>query len=183
LRGAILNAKQNVNIPNRNKIFNILIKKRHHLILITQHEVCAMAKTPAKAPKKTSTPRAVKPGAATTRKKQIGTAETVKTGTNGMKKTFSKTKNTCKVTFSLPYEAVRDAQSVCVAGEFNDWNIHANSLKRRKDGSFSLTIELERGREYQFRYLIDDMYWENDWAADTYVPSAFGDCDNSVVIV
>ena len=142
-----------------------------------------MAKTPAKAPKKTSAPRAVKPGAAAIRKKQLGAAETVKTGTNGMKKTFSKTKNTCKVTFSLPHEAVRDAQSVCVAGEFNDWNIHANSLKRRKDGSFSLTIELERGREYQFRYLIDDMYWENDWAADKYVPSAFGDCDNSVVIV
>ena len=142
-----------------------------------------MAKTPAKAPKKASAPRAVKPGAAATRKKQMDAAETVKTGTNGMKKTFSKTKNTCKVTFSLPHEAVRDAQSVCVAGEFNDWNIHANSLKRRKDGSFSLTIELERGREYQFRYLIDDMYWENDWAADKYVPSAFGDCDNSVVIV
>lgn len=100
-----------------------------------------------------------------------------------MKKTYSKNQATCKVTFSLPHEAVKDARSVCVAGEFNGWNIYANPLKRRRDGSFSLTIELERGREYQFRYLIDDMYWENDWAADKYVPSTFGDCDNSVVVV
>ena len=64
-----------------------------------------------------------------------------------MKKTRSKTRNTCKVTFHLPHEAVRDAQSVCVAGDFNNWNIHANPLKRSKDGSFSLTLELVRGRE------------------------------------
>jgi len=100
-----------------------------------------------------------------------------------MKKTKGTTRKTCKVIFRLPHEAVKDAQSVCVAGEFNNWNIYANQLKRRKDGSFSLTIELVRGREYQFRYLIDDMYWENDWAADKYMSSAFGDCDNSVVVV
>ncbi len=141
-----------------------------------------MATTKAKEATKVSA-RAKSPAAAAAPKKKPAPAVTVKTGTNGMKKTFSNTKNTCKVTFSLPHEAVKDARSVCVAGEFNDWNIYAHQLKRRKDGSFSMTIELERGREYQFRYLIDDMYWENDWAADKYVPSAFGDCDNSVVVV
>ena len=100
-----------------------------------------------------------------------------------MKKIRGTNKKTCKVVFRLPHEAVKDAQSVCVAGDFNNWNIYANPLKRRKDGSFSLTIELVRDREYQFRYLIDDMYWENDWAADKYVASTFGDCDNSVVVV
>lgn len=142
-----------------------------------------MATVTAKNSEKSTAGRRAAPGKATTRTKKPAAAETVKTGTNGMKKTYSKTKKTCKVTFSLPHGAVKDARSVCVAGEFNDWNIYAHQLKRRKDGSFSLTIELERGREYQFRYLIDDMYWENDWAADKYVPSAFGDCDNSAVIV
>jgi len=142
-----------------------------------------MATATARTSEKNTPGRRAAPGKATTRTKKPVAAETVKTGTNGMKKTYSKTKNTCKVTFSLPHGAVKDARSVCVAGEFNDWNIYAHQLKRRKDGSFSLTIELERGREYQFRYLIDDMYWENDWAADKYVPSAFGDCDNSAVIV
>ena len=143
----------------------------------------AKVKKTAKAPGNKAAPRAVSPGAAAIRKKLLGAAETIKTGTNGMKKIRSKTQKICKVVFHLPHEAVRDAQSVCVAGDFNNWNIYANPLKRRKDGSFSLTIELVRDREYQFRYLIDDMYWENDWAADKYVASTFGDCDNSVVVV
>jgi len=137
----------------------------------------------AKNSAKKNASRTASPRKTASRTKKTAAAQTVKTGTNGMKKTYSKSGTTCKVTFSLPQEAVRDARSVCVAGDFNDWNIYAHQLKRRKDGSFSLSIELERGREYQFRYLIDDMYWENDWSADTYVPSAFGDCDNSVVVV
>jgi len=141
-----------------------------------------MAKTTIKTQGGSAATRSAR-GGPPARKTKQAEAETVKTGTNCMKKTYSKTKNTCKVTFSLPQAAVKDARSVCVAGEFNDWNIYANPLKRRSDGSFSLSIELERGRQYQFRYLIDDMYWENDWAADKYVPSAFGDCDNSVVVV
>jgi len=142
-----------------------------------------MSAASIKTSKKTTGAPPAHPAKKTPRTRKPASAETLKTGTNGMKKTCSKTKNTCKVTFRLPQEAVKDARSVCVAGEFNDWNIHSHQLKRRKDGSFSLTIELARGREYQYRYLIDDMYWENDWAADKYVPSAFGDCDNSVVIV
>jgi len=143
----------------------------------------AKVKKTAKAPGNKVAPRAVSPGAAAIRKQLLGTAEPVKTGTNEMKKIRGTNQKTCKVVFRLPHEAVRDAQSVCVAGDFNNWNIYANPLKRRKDGSFSLTIELVRNREYQFRYLIDDMYWENDWAADKYMASTFGDCDNSVVVV
>ncbi|HNQ97975.1 MAG TPA: isoamylase early set domain-containing protein, partial [Treponemataceae bacterium] len=48
---------------------------------------------------------------------------------------------------------------------------------------FSITLVLEQGREYQFRYLMDESRWENDWAADKYSPSQYGNCDNSVVIV
>jgi hypothetical protein len=158
------------------------VKKPPGINHLTYPKERAAAKKAAPAKKKAA-PRAVSPGAAAIRKQKLDSTETVKTGTNGMKKIRGSTSNTCRVTFRLPSEAVRDAQSVCVAGEFNNWNIYANPLKRRKDGSFSLTIELMRGREYQFRYLIDDMYWENDWAADKYVASAFGDCDNSVVIV
>jgi len=45
---------------------------------------------------------------------------------------------------------------------------------------FSLTIELQPGRAYRFRYLLDGERWENDWDADAYVPNAFG-TDDSVV--
>jgi hypothetical protein len=46
-----------------------------------------------------------------------------------------------------------------------------------------MQIDLQAGREYQFRYLIDDTRWENDPKADRYAKSPFGDSDNSVVIV
>ena len=159
------------------------MKKPPGINHLTYPKDLVRAKTKPRVQGKKAAPRAVSPGAAAIRKQQLGAAETVKTGTNGMKKTRGTNKQTCKVIFRLPHEAVRDAQSVCVAGDFNNWNIYANPLKRRKDGSFSLTIELVRGREYHFRYLIDDMYWENDWNADKYVSSSFGECENSVVIV
>ena len=42
-----------------------------------------------------------------------------------------------------------------------------------KDGSFSAKLELDAGREYQFRYLIDGSRWENDWKADKYIPAPY----------
>jgi len=55
-------------------------------------------------------------------------------------------------------------------------------MKRRKDGSFYLTISLTPGRSYRFRYLLDDTRWENDWAADQYVPNDFGSEDSVVQV-
>ena len=56
-------------------------------------------------------------------------------------------------------------------------------MKKLKNGDFTVTLDLETDREYQFRYLVDEKYWENDWCADDYVRSPFGTSDNSVVIV
>ena len=101
----------------------------------------------------------------------------------GIKKEYLKTRNACKVTFRLPRAAAPDANSVRIVGEFNDWNTYANPMKKLKSGDFTIRVELEPGREYQFRYLVDDQKWENDWNADRYVRSPYGDSDNSVVIV
>jgi len=100
-----------------------------------------------------------------------------------MKKRMLKSKPVCKVTFELPVEAASGASRVCVVGDFNDWNTDSTPMKRRKDGSFTVTLDLECDREYQFKYLIDDQQWENDWEADKYTPSPVGDGDNSVVVV
>ncbi len=99
----------------------------------------------------------------------------------GIKKEYLKTKNACKVTFRLPKIAAPGAKSVCIVGDFNDWNIYANPMKKLKNGNYSITLELKPGRDYQFRYLIDESKWENDWNADKYVRSPFGDSDNSVI--
>lgn len=76
-----------------------------------------------------------------------------------------------------------DANGVHIVGDFNNLNIYANPMQRIKNGGYTVVLELELGREYQFRYLIDEHRWENDWNADKYVKSPYGDTDNSVVIV
>jgi 1,4-alpha-glucan branching enzyme len=100
----------------------------------------------------------------------------------GIKKEHLKRMNVSRVIFRLPKVAVPDAKSVCVVGDFNNWNIHANPMKKLKNGDYTAKLDLETGREYQFRYLIDESKWENDWNADKYVKSSYGDCDNSVVL-
>jgi len=102
---------------------------------------------------------------------------------NAVKKEYLKSRNACKVTFKLPKAACPDAVSVAIAGEFNGWNTEAYLMKRQKNGDYTLTLELETGREYQYRYFIDQSRWENDYNADRYVKSPFGDCDNSVVSI
>jgi hypothetical protein len=56
-------------------------------------------------------------------------------------------------------------------------------MKKSRNGDYTIKLELEPGREYQFRYLIDNCVWENDWHADKYVKNPYGDSENSVVIV
>jgi 1,4-alpha-glucan branching enzyme len=96
-------------------------------------------------------------------------------------KQYLKSKPQVKVTFRLPPEAAPDAKGVSLVGDFNDWNIYASPMKKQKDGAFKVTLTLASDQEFQYRYLIDETSWENDWDADKYVRSAFGNCDNSVV--
>ncbi|HWP91348.1 MAG TPA: isoamylase early set domain-containing protein [Thermodesulfobacteriota bacterium] len=100
----------------------------------------------------------------------------------GIKKQYLKSKSLCKVTFKLPKEAAPDAQTVNIVGDFNRWNKEETPMKRLRNGDFTVTLELETGREYKFKYLIDDVRWENDWHADRYEPNVYG-TDDSVVVV
>jgi 1,4-alpha-glucan branching enzyme len=100
-----------------------------------------------------------------------------------IKKQYLKSRPVCKVTFRLPKKAAGSAKAVHIVGEFNDWNIYATPMRGLKSGEFAVTLDLDIDREYQFRYLIDDQVWENDWDADKYLPTPFGDVENSVVIV
>jgi 1,4-alpha-glucan branching enzyme len=96
-----------------------------------------------------------------------------------LKKQFLKSKPICKVTFTLP-EAVK-AETAYLVGDFNNWDEKATPLKKaKKDGQLSVTVELDKDKEYQFRYLVNNTEWHNDWHADKYVPNPFSG-DNSVV--
>lgn len=98
-------------------------------------------------------------------------------------KTYLKIRPACRVTFRLPRAAAGEAVKVAIVGDFNQWDRQAHNMKKLKNGDFSITVELKPERSYQYRYLIDGSRWENDWNADTYTRSPYGDCDNSVVVV
>ncbi len=100
----------------------------------------------------------------------------------GFKKEYLKSRITCKVTFRLPKEVIPRVKKVTIVGEFNNWNEESNQMKRLKDGNFVLTLELAKGKEYRFRYLIDGNRWINDWYADKYLKNPYGG-EDSVVIV
>ena len=95
-----------------------------------------------------------------------------------LKKSYSKTKRSCRVTFDFPPQA--KAKRVALCGEFNDWNPSANPMKLRKDGRFSTTVSMAANRAYRFKYLVDNQRWENDSAADSYVPNEFGSEDSLI---
>ena len=99
-----------------------------------------------------------------------------------LKKQYLKSKPICKVTFSLPAEAVNGAKEVKLLGEFNGWNKEEGLLMKSSKKEFKAVLELETGRNYEFRYLIDNSKWENDWEADGYVSTPFG-VENSVVVL
>jgi 1,4-alpha-glucan branching enzyme len=100
-----------------------------------------------------------------------------------LKKQYLKSRERCKVTFRLPKAAAPEAKTVYIVGEFNNWSTMETPMKRLKSGEFTAIVNLSAGQEYQFRYLIDQITWENDWEADRYVKNSFGDSENSVVAV
>ena len=96
------------------------------------------------------------------------------------KKDYTKTGRSCRVTFELPAEV--NAQKAVVCGEFNQWSKSSHPMKHRKDGSFTVTISLKPGQQYRYKFLLDGERWENDWAAEAYLPNEYGSEDSVVII-
>jgi len=118
----------------------------------------------------------------TSTRKATKAAHAPKAKARGIEKKFLKTRPVCKVTFTLPKEAAAEAESVCVMGEFNNWSPDANPMTRRTNGDFSVSLDLEKGRSYRFRYLIDGWKFENDWKADRYESNPYGGEDSVVEV-
>jgi hypothetical protein len=87
---------------------------------------------------------------------------------------------TVPVTFTLPSEV--GAGDVALCADFNGWTAGSIPLSRGSDGAWQVTVPLEPGNTYRFRYLLDGERWENAWQADRYEPNPFGS-DDSVIIV
>jgi 1,4-alpha-glucan branching enzyme len=94
------------------------------------------------------------------------------------KKKFLKTK--CKVAFEVPESIAEGAEEVYLVGDFNNWEETKTPMERKRGGRFTITLDLDLGREYRYRYLVNGKEWHNDWEADKYVANPFSG-DDSVV--
>jgi len=81
------------------------------------------------------------------------------------------------VTFSVP---AKEAKNVAVVGSFNEWNTEATELKKLKNGTFKGTVDLASENSYEFRYVVDGSYI-NDEQADSYAWNDFAAAENGVI--
>jgi len=99
-----------------------------------------------------------------------------------LKKLFYEKKPVCKVTFKLDKNIAVSANRVNLAGDFNNWDMESIPMKKLKGGEFAVSVDLQKGREYQFKYIIDGCSWLNETEADKNVPNRY-QTENSVVII
>ncbi len=65
-----------------------------------------------------------------------------------------------RVTFEMPMTGCCDG--LYLVGWFTEWDEAVYCMERTADGKWSLTLELEPGCEYQYRYRTLDGTWLQD---------------------
>jgi 1,4-alpha-glucan branching enzyme len=76
----------------------------------------------------------------------------------------SVTKTASKVTFVLPLD--EPACRVSVVGDFNEWTPGVHELRKRSNGTRSVSVAIPKGETVRFRYLGEDGMWFDDPQAD-----------------
>lgn len=98
-----------------------------------------------------------------------------------IKKSFVKAKHQYKVTFEVPVDQLGEGRDVRVLGTFNGWSWDKGLKMKSTKGNYQADINLAPG-EYQFRYLVDNQEWKNDWEAQGYTASGYNS-DNCVLML
>jgi 1,4-alpha-glucan branching enzyme len=84
----------------------------------------------------------------------------------------------CRITFTLPEDFWAD--EIYLVGDFNDWDRSSHPMRQTASGQWYAVLDLETGRTFEFRYLCDGE-WINDDQADAYSLNPHG-THNSVVM-
>ena len=87
-----------------------------------------------------------------------------------------KTKEYSKVKFNLAV----DAKKVDVLGLNGDWK-KGQAMTKKKDGSFTLELNLPKDSQHEFKYLVDKKNWIQDPETAT-TRNVFG-TENSVLSI
>lgn len=72
------------------------------------------------------------------------------------------------------------ARKVCISGKFNAWNTSSMPMKKEKDGTWRIKLNLLPGK-YEYKYVVDGT-WASDLSCSELVPNPFG-TDNCVISV
>jgi 1,4-alpha-glucan branching enzyme len=67
---------------------------------------------------------------------------------------------------------------VSVVGDFNEWDPTAHPLRRRSNGTRSVSIDLTEGSSVQFKYLDDNGDWFPERQADGLVVNEWGEVNS-----
>ncbi len=94
-----------------------------------------------------------------------------------IKKQYLKSKPVCKVTFEV---LAKDSKTVSVVGDFNKWNTESTPLKKLKNGRFKGVISLDADNIYEFKYVVDGNY-QNEEKADAFKWNDYANSENSVL--
>ena len=81
-----------------------------------------------------------------------------------------------RVTFEMP--AVEYYDELYLVGWFDEWDETVYPMERTTDGRWTLTLELDPGVEYQYRFRTPDGRWLQDPAP---APAQFG-LNNSFLV-
>lgn len=74
-----------------------------------------------------------------------------------------------------------EANTVAVAGDFNDWDVQVHMLEKKRDGWWKTNLKLTPGR-YHYRFVINGEQWSEDPENPNKVPNEFASY-NSVLEV
>ena len=85
-----------------------------------------------------------------------------------MKPTLKK-ETTKKVSFSF---LAPQAESVFIAGNFNDWNPASHRMEKDKKGVWKISLSLAPGT-YEYRFFVDGE-WQSDPRCSDCVENPFG---------
>ncbi len=80
----------------------------------------------------------------------------------------------------LTFSPLAAMKQVCLVGDFNQWKVGVDPMKKVFDGSYRITKKLPWGR-YEYKFYADGIYWDDPQAKNQTVNS-FG-TRNSVLKV
>jgi 1,4-alpha-glucan branching enzyme len=88
-------------------------------------------------------------------------------------------KTVARVMFKVPNGT--KTRRIYLVGDFNDWNLLSHPMQYEPNQGWVLTLNLQLGRAYQFRYLRDGKDWMCDSQADGFVYNPTG-AHNFIVV-